>query len=64
MQKIQLSELVSTKGLAAVSRALGVSPPAIHKAISVNRNIFVTVRDDGTWVAEEVRPFPSQKKTA
>lgn len=60
--KKRLSEFVAkVGGPTAASRALGVSPPAIHKALQSNRNIFVIEREDGSCVAEEVRPFPSQK---
>jgi DNA-binding transcriptional regulator YdaS (Cro superfamily) len=60
MKKTPLSELVDARGQAAVAKALGVSPPAIAKALLAERAINVTEHDDGTLTAEEVRPFPSQ----
>lgn len=64
MQKIQLLELVAKVGQATVAKAIGVSPAAIHKAINAHRNIIVTVHDDGSYTAEEVRPFPSHRTAA
>ncbi|MGP3790310.1 Cro/CI family transcriptional regulator [Pseudomonas sp. B392_1p] len=64
MNQIQLPELVAQKGQAAVAEALGVTPAAIHKAIRAGRQIIVTAHDDGTYTAEELRPFPSQKNVA
>lgn len=60
MKKTHLSELVSAKGKSAVARALGVTAPAISKALSAGRDIRVTEHDDGTFSAEEVRAFPAQ----
>ena len=62
MKQISLPELVAQKGQSAVAKALGVSPPAIAKAISSERRIIVTVHPDGTCEAHELRPFPSQPK--
>lgn len=62
MKQIPLLVLVTEKGQAAVAKALGVSPPAISKALSTDRNIVVTCHKDGTYEAHELRPFPSQAK--
>lgn len=60
--KKRLSEFIAqVGGCTAAARALGVSSPAIHKALQAKRNIFVIERPDGSCVAEEIRPFPSQK---
>ncbi|MFC0669444.1 Cro/CI family transcriptional regulator [Azotobacter chroococcum] len=61
MNQISLHDLVIQIGQAAVARAIGVSPAAIHKAIMRNRKITVTINDDGSYTAHELRPFPSQK---
>ncbi len=60
MKKTHLSELVNAKGKSAVAKALGVTVPAISKALSAGRYIYVTEQDDGTFSAEEVRAFPAQ----
>lgn len=61
MNQITLSKFVEDKGQAFVAKALGVSSPAVSKALSVNRDILVTFNADGTYEAIEVREFPSQK---
>ncbi|MGV8671333.1 Cro/CI family transcriptional regulator, partial [Pseudomonas aeruginosa] len=48
------------KGQAEAARLLGITPPAISKALRVGRAVFVTEHDDGTFTAEELRPFPFQ----
>lgn len=62
MKQITLPELVAEEGQSAVAKALGVSPPAIAKAISAGREIIVTVHPDGSCEAHELRPFPSQHR--
>lgn len=67
MKKTPLHDLVCQRGQAAVAKALGVSAPAIAKALLAEREIYVTENRDGTFTAEELRPFPSQalqKKSA
>lgn len=64
MKKTTLSVLVAERGQAAVAKALGVSAPAIAKALSTERVIFVTEHADGTFSAQELRPFPSQNPKA
>jgi predicted transcriptional regulator len=64
MKKTPLPELVERIGQTAVARALGVSSPAISKALRNERDIQVIEHDDGTYTAEEIRPFPSQNTAA
>ncbi|RRV08115.1 Cro/Cl family transcriptional regulator [Pseudomonas sp. v388] len=59
MEQISLRDFVRKVGQARVARALGVKPASIAKALKMGRNIEVTVADDGSCVASEVRPFPS-----
>lgn len=61
MKKTPLPELVNRLGQAVVAKALGVSAPAISKALVAGREIYVTEHEDGTLTAEELRPFPSQQ---
>ncbi|MVV51899.1 Cro/Cl family transcriptional regulator [Pseudomonas sp. PB120] len=61
MEKISLEDLVVRLGQATVARALGVKPASIAKAIRTRRNIVVTVAEDGSFEAQETRPFPSQE---
>jgi len=64
MNKTKLAGLVERLGQAGAAKALGVSPPAIAKAMLAGRDIYVTEHADGTFSAEEMRPFPSQKNQA
>ncbi|WP_265534981.1 Cro/CI family transcriptional regulator [Pseudomonas saponiphila] len=60
MKKTPLPELVERIGQSAVAKGLGVSAPAISKALRTAREILVTEHEDGTLTAEEIRPFPCQ----
>ena len=60
MKKTTLTDIVAQLGQAAVAKALGVSPPAITKALKAERVIFVTEHPDGSLTAEEIRAFPHQ----
>lgn len=64
MKQITLNELVEVRSQSEVARLLGVSAPAITKAIKSGRTILVTEHDDGALEAEELRPFPSKKTQA
>ena len=64
MNQIPLSDLVAEKGQVVVARSLGVSPAAISKALTAGRNILVTILKNGTYQAQELKPFPSQKSAA
>lgn len=60
MQKITLSDFVEEVGQNKAAEMLGVTQPAIHKAIHKARKIFV-YRSLSAVFAEEVRPFPHTK---
>jgi DNA-binding transcriptional regulator YdaS (Cro superfamily) len=60
MKEIPLDAFVADKGQSEASRLLGVTPPAISKALSAERKITVFEHEDGSFTAEELRPFPSQ----
>lgn len=59
MNKIPLSQFVDRFGQHEAARKLGVTQPAISKALRFNREIHVTENDDGTFSANEIKPFPS-----
>ncbi|MBI6550426.1 Cro/CI family transcriptional regulator [Xenorhabdus lircayensis] len=63
MEKISLSEYVKLNGQAKTARLVGVHQTAISKALRSDRQIFLIRQEDGTYKAEECRPFPSQKPT-
>lgn len=60
MKEIQLADLVKEVGQAAVAKGLNCTQPAINKALKCERQIMVTVSEDGTYEAHELKPFPSQ----
>jgi hypothetical protein len=60
MKKIPLALFVKEKGQRFAANALGVSSPAISKALMARREIQVTCLADGTFEALELRKFPSQ----
>lgn len=62
MKKFPLTEMVDAKGKSFAAKALGVTVPAISKALTAERDIYVTEHDDGSYSAEELKPFPSQAK--
>ena len=62
MRRIPLNEFATEKGQVLAATLLGMSQGALSKALRVGRSVFVTEHEDGTFSAEELRPFPSQSK--
>lgn len=63
MRRIPLSEFAKEHGHTKAAQLLGCTQGAISKAIRLGRDVYVTALDDGTYSAEELRPFPSQNKS-
>jgi len=64
MSRITLKKFALDKGQTRAAALLGMSQGALNKALRVGRDIFVTELENGSFVAEEVRPFPSQRSVA
>lgn len=64
MGRITLKQFSTDKGQTKAASLLGMSQGALNKALRVGRDIFVTEREDGSFIAEEVRRFPSQRSVA
>lgn len=64
MSRITLKQFAVEKGQTRAASLLGMSQGALNKALRVGRDIFVTELANGSFVAEEVRPFPSQRSVA
>ena len=64
MNETPLDKFVAEKGQSEAARLLRVTAPAIHKALSAKRDIRVLELPDGSFKANELRPFPSQKSAA
>lgn len=62
MERISLAQFADREGQDKAARLLGVYQSAISKALAVGRNITVTIADDGSIEAEEIRPFPSSRR--
>ena len=60
MKETSLDQFVADKGQSEAARLLGVTPPAIYKAIAAGRHIRVVELSAGIFKASELRPFPSQ----
>ena len=66
MNQISLSEFATQQGQAKAAELLGMTQGALSKALRVGRQVHVITNPDGSYVAEEVRPFPvtAPKKSA
>lgn len=67
MNRIHIKDFATQLGQNEAAILLGMTQGGLSKAIRVGRDIYVTKHHDGTYTAEEVRPFPSQsiaKKSA
>lgn len=62
MRRMTLTEFANQKGQTKAASLLGMAQSALNKAIHSGRDIRVTKQKDGTFTAEEVRPFPSRSK--
>lgn len=67
MNRVHIKEFANQLGQTEAAILLGMTQGGLSKAIRVGRDVYVTKQADGTYTAEEVRPFPSQtiaKKSA
>lgn len=67
MSRVHIKDFARERGQTKAAEMLGLTQGALNKALRVGRDIYVTETADGSVVAEEVRPFPSQaqfKKSA
>ena len=66
MSRTHITQFAAEHGQTEAAALLGMTQGALSKAIRVGRDIYVTKSKDGTYSAEEVRPFPCQqlKKSA
>lgn len=60
MNRIPLDEFARERGQVQAAMLLGLTQGALSKALRVGRAVFVTCHANGTFSAEELRPFPSQ----
>lgn len=60
MSTLHLRDFAKDRGQPEAALLLGLTQGALSKAIRVGRNIIVTLEDDGSFSAEERRPFPAR----
>lgn len=61
MQQVTLSEFAKQHGQEKAATLLGVTQGGLSKALRVEREIYVSRLDDGSFAAQELRPFPSHR---
>ena len=64
MKRIPLIKFVEDRGQEESALVLGVTQGAISKALRAGRDITVIELPDGTFTAEELKPFPAQGQRA
>lgn len=62
MSRVSLTEFATKLGQQKAAAALGMTQGSLSKALGAGREIYVTEHSDGTFTAQEHRPFPSQQK--
>ena len=62
MKTVSLGEYLSSHGTQSdLAKALGVQQSAVSQMHRSNRTITITLLDDGSIQANEVRPIPARK---
>lgn len=60
MRRMTLSDFAAERGQIKAAELIGMRQSSLSKALATGRSVFVTEHDDGTYTAEEIKPFPSQ----
>ncbi|ESW39294.1 MULTISPECIES: Cro/CI family transcriptional regulator [Pseudomonas] len=61
MSRTHITKFAADHGQTEAASLLGMTQGALSKAIRMGRDVYVTKNQDGTYSAEEVRPFPCQQ---
>ena len=65
MKTVTLGEYLSDHGTQSdLAKALGIQQSAVSQMHRSNRAISITLMDDGTVEANEIRPIPARKSAA
>jgi DNA-binding transcriptional regulator YdaS (Cro superfamily) len=65
MKTVTLGEYLELHGTQSdLAKALGVQQSAVSQMHRSNRNITITLMDDGSIQANEIRPIPARKTAA
>lgn len=62
MERIPLADFCEKHGQTTAAKKLSITQGALSKALRLERKIQVIAHDDGTFSAEEIKPFPSQSQ--
>jgi predicted transcriptional regulator len=65
MKTVSLGEYLSSHGTQSdLAKALGIQQSAVSQMHRSNRTISITIFDDGSIEANEIRPIPARKHAA
>ncbi|BBP76495.1 hypothetical protein PHLH7_25990 [Pseudomonas sp. Ost2] len=65
METVTLGEYLSLHGTQSdLAKALGIQQSAVSQMFRSKRTITITLMDDGSLEANEVRPIPAKKTAA
>lgn len=65
MKTIPLEEYLASHGTQGdLAKALGIQQSAVSQMHRSKRTITITLMDDGSILANEIRPIPARKKAA
>jgi hypothetical protein len=64
MKKMSLTEYLKEKTLAEAGEAIGVTQGAVWQMVRAGRQIEMTVHDDGSVEAHEIKPLGRSKAAA
>ena len=65
MKTITLGEYLSSHGTQSdLAKALGIQQSAVSQMYRSKRTITISLMDDGTIQANEIRPIPARKSAA
>jgi predicted transcriptional regulator len=65
MKTVSLGEYLTSHGTQSdLAKALGIQQSAVSQMHRSNRTITITLLDDGSIQANEIRPIPARKTAA
>ena len=65
MKTVTLGEYLATHGIQSdLAKALGIQQSAVSQMHRSGRTITITLMDDGSLLANEIRPIPARKSAA
>lgn len=62
MERIPLADFCEVHGQTTAAKKLSITQGALSKALRIGRKVDVIAHGDGSFSAEEIKPFPSQSQ--